>query len=60
MSDTHTNPTTIRLDADDRRLLERLAKHERLPRSEIVRRAIRRRATDAGLLKVKRQVAASA
>lgn len=45
----NSNPTTIRLDEQDRRLLARLAKHERVPRSEIVRRAIRRMADEAGL-----------
>jgi predicted transcriptional regulator len=53
MSDTTpaTNPTTIRLDDEDRRLLEKLAKRERMPRSQIVRLALRRYGVERGLIK---------
>jgi len=51
MSDTPQKEfnTNIRLDAQDRTLLERLAKHERMTRSEIVRRAIRAMGAERGL-----------
>lgn len=40
----------VRLDAEDFELLEKLRKREKMTRSEIVRRAIRKIARDAGLL----------
>jgi len=40
----------VRLDAEDIELLEQLRKREKMTRSEIVRRAIRKIAREAGLL----------
>ena len=40
----------VRVDLEDYELLKQLAKLEKLNRSEIIRRAIRRLARDAGLL----------
>ena len=40
----------VRLDSEDIELLEQLRKREKMTRSEIVRRAIRKIAREAGLL----------
>jgi metal-responsive CopG/Arc/MetJ family transcriptional regulator len=40
----------VRLDAEDIKLLEQLRKREKMTRSELVRRAIRKIAREAGLL----------
>ncbi len=49
MSEEHTTSTTIRLDQDDRRILVQLSKIERLPQSEVIRRAIRELGAARGL-----------
>ena len=41
----------VRLDSEDIELLEQLRKREKMTRSELVRRAIRKIAREAGLLK---------
>jgi metal-responsive CopG/Arc/MetJ family transcriptional regulator len=45
----------VRLDAEDIELLEQLRKREKMTRSEIVRRAIRKVAREAGLLAPKQE-----
>ena len=40
----------VRLDSEDIELLEQLRKREKMTRSELVRRAIRKVAREAGLL----------
>jgi len=40
----------VRLDSEDIELLEQLRKREKMSRSELVRRAIRKIAREAGLL----------
>jgi hypothetical protein len=56
MSDENTEDETpipkhlvVQLDKEDRALLERLSAMEKLTRSDIVRRALRRYAKDLGL-----------
>ncbi len=43
----------VRLDSEDIELLEQLRKREKMTRSELVRRAIRKVAREAGLLPAK-------
>jgi len=43
----------VRLDSEDIELLEQLRKREKMTRSELVRRAIRKVAREAGLLPLK-------
>ena len=45
----------VRLDSEDIELLEQLRKREKMTRSEIVRRAIRKVAREAGLLPPEQQ-----
>lgn len=41
-ADRHLHPLTgVRLDPDDRALLDRTAELEKLPRAEVIRRAVR-------------------